>query len=621
LSQLWTARGRSRTAPAAVACLALGTALVTSVVATPAVAGGPTRLPAGAAGTDLGSRVVVQASSVAAAVRAVAASGGRTTRELPIVDGVAATVPASALPLLRSAPGVRAVTDDRSVVVQSDPVDGTDPAAAYPDPVVNREVNADVAHALGVTGKGVVVALIDTGISPSPDLLTADGTASRVLQVEDPLVADRSTPLEQTATNAGLSVPLPDADDVVGGPSRPTVPCVDFSGEGHCDDSYGHGTFLAGLIAGNGAQSGGRFKGVAPQASLISVKIAGRDGSADVSKVLAGIQWVTSFAPKYGIRVLNLSLGTDSPVHHDLDPLNLAVQRAWLSGLVVTVAASNRGPLPGTISKPGDDPLVVTVGAVNDRGTPAVDDDRVPDFSGRGPTRHGLVKPDVVAPGGRVVSLQAPGSALAAMPGAPSGPYRRGSGTSMSTAVTSGVVALLLERRPTLTPDAVKTRLRAGAQRLKATDPNVVGRGLVDVVRAGLLSPTTVAQAARPFERLGSLEDSRGGVRVTPACTRDGDPLNPVREAFCPEQVQGDTTGQLQRFDAEEFRSGEWSGNSWYESQWTGNSWYGNSWYGNSWYGNSWYGESGEGTEGSSSGGSTFFGVPLPGGAWYGAWD
>jgi serine protease AprX len=158
---------------------------------------------------------------------------------------------------------------------------------------------------------------------------------------------------------------------------------------------------MAGLVAGNGASGAGGATGTAPEARVLSVKVAGADGAADVSTVLAGLQWVVSFRERYGIDVLNLSLGTDSTQSWQDDPLNYAVERAWDAGIVVVVAAANTGPAPGTIAKPGDDPWVVTVGAVDGQGTPGVGDDRVPDFSSRGPTRDGVAKPDVVAPGAR----------------------------------------------------------------------------------------------------------------------------------------------------------------------------------------------------------------------------
>src|SRR4029077_1297314 len=125
---------------------------------------------------------------------------------------------------------------------------------------------------------------------------------------------------------------------------KPTSPCENLTGEPTCDDNYGHGTFIAGLIAGNGASSNGAWSGVAPNANLVSVKVAGRDGSADVSNGLAGIQWVVSLKDHYGLKSLNLSLGTDSTQSYRVDPLNYAVEKAWDSGITVVVAASNNGP-------------------------------------------------------------------------------------------------------------------------------------------------------------------------------------------------------------------------------------------------------------------------------------
>src|SRR5262249_4290313 len=157
-------------------------------------------------------------------------------------------------------------------------------------------------------------------------------------------------------------------------------------------------------------------------------------------------------------------------------PLNYAVEKAWDAGITVVVAASNRGPDPATISKPGDDPLVITAGAVDDMGTPALADDELPDFSSRGPTAaDGLAKPDVVAPGAHVVSLRAPGSAIdTQFPTYVDGSYRRGSGTSMATGVTSGAVALMLSANPNLTPNAIKYALTTSARSVASSDPMAV---------------------------------------------------------------------------------------------------------------------------------------------------
>jgi len=541
-----------------------------------------TSLPATAAGEPGEARrqasVIVQGPAAAAAVQRL---GGHVTYELPLIGGVAATLPATAVARLERAAGVRSVTPDERVSVQSSPTTSTSSSSV--NAVVNREVGADELHAAGLTGKGVRVAVVDTGISPVQDL------RGRIVRVADPH----------------------DASSFDG---RATVDCVDFSGEDSCADSYGHGTFMGGLVAGNGAASGGRYMGTAPGAELVSIKIAGRDGSADVSKVLAAIQWAVSFKDTYGIRVLNLSLGTDSTAPYRTDPLNHAVQRAWRAGLVVVVSASNRGPAAKTISKPGDDPLVLTVGAVDDRETPATADDRLPRFSGRGPTAHGLSKPDVVAPGGRVVGLRAPGSTIEAV--APGGGidavYRRGSGTSMSAAVVSGLSALLLEANPTWSPDRVKFALMSTARKVAVNDPLAVGRGLVHGPSA-LRAPAGLANGDFPgvvSDGSGSIDDSRGSVRVTGSC---GD-------ASC--TVSHDDTAQrrlLNDFDNGSYAGTDWTGSSWYSSQWVspfGSSWYGSSWYGSSWYGSSWYGSSWYGNEDGTS-----YGTSLQGSSWYGAWE
>jgi serine protease AprX len=339
-----------------------------------ALAAGVPAGEASASGAPAGTPVKVIVQKWWAADRgpelAVQRLGGRVTRALPIVAGFAATLPGGrAVADLAGVPGVRAVTPDREVRVQGTTAAvGGQVRSVYP-----KVVRADDAWRNGVTGQGITVAMVDTGIAEVPDL------AGRIVQV-----------------NEGL------------GPPRP---CKNLSGELNCDDGHGHGTFVAGVIAGNGASSGGRWKGVAPAARVLSVKIAGANGAADVSNVLAAIQWVVSFKDVYGIRVLNLSLGTDSTQTYRTDPFNYAVQRAWGAGIAVVVSAGNRGPAPGTISKPADDPWFITVGATDDRGTRTVSDDYLPEFTARGPTvADALPKPDVVAPGAHIISLRAPGS-------------------------------------------------------------------------------------------------------------------------------------------------------------------------------------------------------------------
>lgn len=528
-----------------------------------------------AALTAVGSavvKIIVQerAGAGAEAETAVQRSGGSVTRPLPIVDGFAATVPGAAIADLARLHTVRAITLDRRVRLL-----GNDSKGNTPRSVFRKTTRVDALNNAGYDGTGVTVAVLDTGIADVADV------AGRVLPVYD----------DVTMTYA---------------------PCVNLSGESDCRDSYGHGTFMAGLIAGSGASSGGTWKGAAPNANLVSVKLAGRDGSFDVSTALAAIQWTVSFKDRYNIRVANLSFGTDGTQSYRTDPLNYAVERAWDAGIVVVVSASNRGPAAGTISKPGDDPLVITVGATDDRGTNGLNDDELPDFSGRGPTTaDGLAKPDIAAPGAHVISLRAPGSAVDdAFPVFVDGSYRKGSGTSMAAAVVSGVVASMLEARPTWSPNRVKYALAATARSAASTDTMAVGAGVPDA-NAAVDAPAGEANAG--VERsngTGSLDASRGSLHV-----QTDDPLATV--------VQGALTTQLLLYDPVAYAGAQWDGARWYGETWDGARWYGARWYGARWYGARWYGSTWSGARwyGGEASGARWYGEGLSGSDWYGAWE
>jgi len=514
-------------------------------------------------------RVIVQKRSAAdlAPERAVQRLGGRVTNALPIIAGFAATVPVAVVGELARLPGVRAVSPDSLVHVQGT-ASGSNIRSVYP-----KVVKADDAWQRGVTGRGVTVAVVDTGVATDlPDL-------------------------------NGRLVPV--TNDLTGG----TQPCKNLSGELDCNDRYGHGTFIAGLIAGNGTSSGGKWKGVAPEASILSVKTAGADGAADVSNVLAAIQWVVSFKDRYNIRVLNLSLGTDSTQSWQTDPVNYAVERAWAAGIAVVVAASNRGPGPGTISKPADDPWVITVGATDDRGTASVGDDLLPDFSSRGPAAGGVAKPDVAAPGAHVISLRAPGSTVdTRYPWYVDGSYRRASGTSMATGVVSGSVALMLQANPGFTPDRVKYALTATARDAASDDPMEVGAGVVDANAAAFSAPPGVAnQGLARSNGQGSLALSRGSVQVQ-TDNLLGTILGPLFGATL--------TAQLLLWNPGGYTGAAWVPSDWYLStwelyRWNRVGWYGNDWPGSKWHGSSWYGQE----DGES------YGSSLSGSAWYGAWE
>jgi serine protease AprX len=558
---------RPWSSPRVLAAAAL--VVMLAVLATQSAGGAGVRRPAvphGFTATGGGLvRVIVQGSAPGgrAAEQAVVRVGGRVNRRLPIVDGVAATVPRAALAALAAFPGVAAVTPDAKLHAQAVPPasqNETGVRSVYP-----QVVRADAVWQAGRTGAGVTVALVDTGVQEVADL------AGRVVPV---------------ANRAGA-----------------TSPCMNLSEERDCIDSYGHGTFVAGTIAGNGAASGGRWKGAAPGARILSVKIAGRDGTADVSNALAGIQWVVSFQDTYNIRVLNLSLGTDSTQTYARDPLNYAVERAWDAGVTVVVSASNRGPAPGTISKPGDDPFVVTVGAIDDRGTTGLGDDVLPNFSSHGPTAaDGIAKPDLVAPGGHIVSLRAVGSEIdTQFPNYVDGSYRKGSGTSMSAGIVSGIAALLLQANPSWTPDRIKYALRATTRATASSDQMAVGTGLVDAYRAAFQAPAgTANQGLARSNGRGTLYASRGSVRMTvddPQSGNIGVLLGPL------------LTAQLILWDPIGWTNGNWNRDTWYSTGWATSRWVPLDWYGSDWPGTNWRND------------YIWYGSSWHGSAWYGAWE
>jgi serine protease AprX len=556
---------RTRTAVAVV-----GVAAVTWAVAAPTVAApaSSSRLAHSVAATidpmlkgATGSvNVVVQGARSAEAD--VVRMGGRVRRDLPIIDAFAATVPATQLNRLAQIPGVTSITKDTAVTVMAAPMNnlgGTSPANVY-----QQVTGASQLKAAGDNGHGVTVALLDTGVASMAD------TSGQLVRVA-------TDPLGLTHAN-----------------------CMNFAGDGTCNDLYGHGTFLAGLIDGTGAASGGQYAGVAPGAKVVSVKLAGADGSADVSTVIAGLQWAIAFKNTYNIRVINLSLGTNATQSYQLSPLDYAVEKAWNAGIVVDVSASNLGPGPGTIDKPADDPFIITVGATDDNGTIDLSDDSVPAFSGEGPTAaDGLAKPDIAAPGVGLISLAAPGAAITTQyPPAMAAPYRQGSGTSMSTAVVSGLVADILSANPSWTPDRVKYALMSTAQPDASSNPMLVGSGLINGWSA-LSAPAGLAdQNITPGTGLGSLQADRGTVDVQ-VTGLGGLVVSPL---------SGEVTAQLTPFSFLSMLAPTFNGSSWWGSSWWGSSWWGSSWWGSSWWGSSWWG-------------SSWWGSSWWGAAWYGAWD
>ncbi len=249
---------------------------------------------------------------------------------------------------------------------------------------------------------------------------------------------------------------------------------VDFTG-GNGVDRFGHGTHVAAIIAGQRGRAADTqdYRGVASSARIINLRVLGEDGSGLASSVIEAIDWAIEFRERYNIKVINLSLGAPVTQPYRDDPLCEAAERAVAAGIVVVTAAGNYGQTKdgrrvyGSVASPGNDPHVVTVGALDAHATADRSDDTVALYSSRGPTMYDLVmKPDVVAPGSHVVSAEAPGSYIAThhperhVAGAGEGAYIQLSGTSMATAVASGTIALLFDQRPSLSPNDAKVALQ-----------------------------------------------------------------------------------------------------------------------------------------------------------------
>ena len=384
--------------------------------------------------------VRLDAGANAAAGRAdVRRLGGRVTGDLHIIHGLAARLAARDAARLAREDGVASVSLDAPVAPQS--INAKDIRTAYPFATSATTVWNGGNYA--ITGRGVGVAVIDTGIAGSlPDFQVSSSDArSRIVG---------SAVVNPTATTA--------------------------------TDTYGHGTHVAGIIAGNGNNRSpldplsGSYVGIAPEANLVSIKVSDDAGNATVLDVIYGLQFAVDHRADYNIRVVNLSLQSTEAQSASTDPLDAAAEAAWFAGLVVVAAAGNRGTDADAVSyAPGNDPYVISVGALDDRGTRSKDDDVAPSWSSRGTTQDGYVKPDIYAAGARIVSTIPAVSAYAAL--CPecvvSGAYFRAGGTSMSAPVVSGVAALALERNPSMTPNQVKSLIVRTARELPGGLPGV----------------------------------------------------------------------------------------------------------------------------------------------------
>lgn len=396
----------------------------------------------------------------------------------------------------------------------------------------------------GVTGRGVSVAVIDTGVVPVPALTGADKVVAMV--------------------------------DLSG---EAAVPAARYL------DTYGHGTHIAGIIAGRdpgasparAAQNPQWFLGVAPDASIVSVKVGNNTGAVDVTQVIAGIDWVIENAATLRIRVLTLAYGSGSLLGSGDDPLSFAVERAWKAGIVVVVAAGNDGRSAQLLDMPARNPYVIAVAAARAESNGRFS---VPNWATTG---DGVRNPDVSAPGASIQSLRDPGSRIdAENPAAAVGQYLfKGSGSSQAAAVVSGVAALLLSARPELTPDQVKHLVRSTADAgiITPSSQRVSGQGLVRVAAAAAAATTPAVQTWPAATGTGSIDAARGGYYVT------------VND----QPVQGEITVLGTPWTGASWTGPRWSGGSlskgvvsgaawmgvtWADAYWTGAPWVGRKWAG-----------------------------------------
>jgi serine protease AprX len=345
---------------------------------------------------------------------------------------------------------------------------------------------------------------------------------------------------------------------------------------------------VAGLIAGNGASSNGQYPGEAPGARLVSIKVAGLNGTTHLSTLITGLQWAVDHQAVYGIRVLNLSLGYQSSQSTVTNPLDQAVQAVWNSGITVVTSAGNAGPFDGTILSPGDDPLAITVGALDDMATPSTADDEMNDFSSVGPTtRDGWAKPDLVTSGRSVVSLAAPGSTIANQyPSARVGSGNFvGSGTSFSTAIASGAAALVLADNPGITPNEVKARLLGTTNPGPVGNPFVDGHGALDAYAAATAGPMDYHQSAAGL--IGALLGAT--VSLSPSGSADTWNLN-LWSGLSVSQGSGGGNWNGLSWSGADWNGWAWTGRTWNDGGWSGAAWNGEDWTGRSWNGGGWSG-------------------------------
>ncbi|MFT6700516.1 MAG: serine protease AprX [Pseudomonadales bacterium] len=396
---------------------------------------------------------IVQGKGSETLKTAVNSVGGSVSREFPIINAISAILTPSQAEVIAQLDDVR-IQDDRSVATMSKHSSKKFSIDNY----IATQVEADKLHEIGVTGRGVTVAVLDSGTNLKGqhgyNLFRNSYGHRRVFTKYNAIQGRRTRWLN--------------------------------------DDRNGHGTHVSNIIASSLKSESGKANGIAPDVYLLSVKAFDKKGQSSYSKVLDGLNWIYHNQARYRIRVLNLSLGSEVRSNYWNDPINQAVMKLWEAGIVVITSAGNSGQNDMSITSPGNNPYIITVGAVTDSYTPFdFNDDRVTTFSSTGPTVEGFVKPEVVAYGGHVAAKldnqYASGQFFENLKGQA---YQEISGTSQASAVVSGIAALILQNDPSLSPDDVKCRIISSAKMAVAQNDQMAfspfeqGHGMVNAYDA-----------------------------------------------------------------------------------------------------------------------------------------
>jgi serine protease AprX len=448
---------------------------------------------------------------------------------------------------------------------------------------VARVVGARQLWEKGFTGKGVDVAVIDTGVARVPGL----NATGKVIDGPDLSFDSQNIALAHT-------------------------------------DGFGHGTNMASIIAGSDTvrpkkRCSGcsattafldetKFVGIAPEARIVNVKVGASDGSTDVSQVIAAIDWVVQHRRDNGmnIRVISLSYGTDSTQPSSIDPLSYAVDVAWRNGIVVVASAGNDGLSTASLANPAYNPTIIAAGAIDTKNTLEITDDFVPDFAQHGTKDRGV---DVVAPGAHILGLRVPGSFIDThtTTGKVGTRFQRGSGTSQSAAVVSGVVALLAQKFPTASPDQLKALITKTARPTVSTEAVPLtlkplattllawwqGNGVINASAALPIAALPAATAA-PMLAIGtgSLEAARGSSHVESQGVQLKGEIDIMSAALT--SWNGGTWNGLRwsgdAWNGLRWSTAEWAGNDWSGLRWSGLRWSDMTWDGLRWSGSGWDG-------------------------------